>query len=547
MAEFEESCPYFRPASLDPSSQTYRPMFRLEERFSECVPVFIIVPSKSANHESSFSIYKGDSYGDRSYIDISMTRGCSKECRCRDPGSGDFAFEVRKTEHDINIRLNSFMLKFYVPSVYALGDNLRSRFPDSIDSFFGDTSVPFDVIDGFLLLKNIDLLESRLRELRTEMQDSSPSHSSYMWLVTSNEQRAQLEAELSLLVEGLVADDQAFESFGYENLYEKGFLTYDRWKSFQDSKTSRSLDQLDRATHNSDQLEDDEDFDEMVSDDPAGLFQTSHSMPSVPFLGITGPQDEVREPVNDRNSPLIAAIYMGRNDVVSELLARRANPMILSHIMLEDQWHVAQSLLDHGVNATSLFESTHGFEHVDPRLLYVLMERGANIHSSWPASTQRSPTNGLHVSDHEIQEVNSMRAHNFQLLGAIQRGDLACAEEQISHGADPTFGIDSALVGGRWEILRLLLRKGADPRVLKFGKPTVYLQGDALTDACLLTVAEEGLPAVVKSLLHSRGCDKMVAEGLRRPSLTKLIQYDRTHILRMLLQKGVFSRDYGEQ
>ena len=401
-----------------------------------------------------------------------------------------------------------------------------------------------NVIDGFLLLKNIDFLESRLRELRAEMKRSSLSDLFLITPISTGEEVAQLEAELSLLVEGLVADDQVFESFGYENLYEKGFLTYDRWKSFQSSKTSRIFDQLDWVTHSIDQFEDDEDCNEMGSDDLPKLLQVSHSMRSVPSLGNTCPQYEIGGPVDHRKSLLIAAIYKGRNDVIAELLACGANPLILSHIKQEDQWLVAQSLIDHGVNATSLFESTHGFEHMEPRLLYVLMEKGAEIYPSWPTSTQRCLTHALRVSDHEIQEANSMRAHNLQLSSAIQRGDLRCAEEQISHGADPTFGIDSALVGGRWEILRLLLQKGADPRVLEFGKPTVYLQEGVMTDACLLTVAEEGLITVVKSLLHLRGGKKMVAEGLRRPSLTKLIQYDREPILRMLLSKGIFSRDY---
>ena len=502
-------------------------MFRLEERFSECVPVLLIVLSTFADHDSSISVYTGDSFGDRSYIDTSMTRACSKQCRCRCLRPNSFAFEVRKTADGINVRLRSSMLHIHIPLLLVEGGNPQ-----------------WDVIDGFHLLKNIGLLESRLRELRAEMQDTSRSDSFFRTLIPSREESAQFEAELSLLVEGLAADDQVFESFGYENLYENGFLTYDRWKSFQSSKTFRSLDQLDWATHPIDQLEGDEDFNEVGSDDLAVLLQASHSMPSLRSLGITCPQYEIGGPVNDRDSPLIAAIYMGRNDVVAELLARRANPLILSHIKQEDQWLVAQSLLDHGVNATSLFESTHGFEHVEPRLLYVLMEKGADIYSSWSTSTQGFLTHGLHVSDHEIQEANTMRAHNFQLLSAIQRGNLRCAEEQISHGADPTFGIDSALVGGKWEILRLLLQKGADPRVLEFGKPTVHLQEDVKTDACLLTVAEEGLTTVVKSLLHLRGCNKMVAESLRRPSLTKLIQYDRTPILRMLLYKGVFSRDY---
>ena len=544
MADFEKSCPYFRSGSPDASSQTYRPMFRLKERFSECVPLLIIVLSKSADHDSSLSVYTGDSYGNGSYIDTSMTRPCSEQCRCRRLRSRDFAFEVRKTVKDINIRLSSLVLKFYLPQLLVQGDNVQFRFLGFTGRFPDDIGMAPDVVDGFHLLKNIHRLESRVRELRAEMQGSSRSHSFYRILLPLHERWVRFEAELSLLVEGLLADDQVFESFGYENLYEKGFLTYDCWKSFQSSKTTRSLDQLDWATHTVDQLECDEYFNEMGSNCFAELFQTSRSMPSVPSPGPIYPRYETRGRVSDRHSPLIAAIYKGWNDVVSELLARPVNPMILSHIKLEDQWLVAQSLLDHGVNATSLFESTHGFEHVDPRLLYVLMEKGADIYSSWPTSTQRSPTNRLHVSDHEIQEVNSMRAHNFQLLGAIQRGHLARAEEQISHGADPTFGIDSALVGGRWEILRLLLRKGADPRILEFGKPAVYLQEDALTDACLLRVAEEGLTTVLKSLLHLRECNKMAAKGLRRPSLTKLIQHDRTPILRMLLQKGVFSGDY---
>lgn len=181
---------------------------------------------------------------------------------------------------------------------------------------------------------------------------------------------------------------------------------------------------------------------------------------------------------------------------------------------------------------------------MEPRLLNVLMEKGAEIYPNWPTSTQRCLSHALRVSDHEIQEANSMRAHNLQLSSAVQRGDLRCAEEQISHGANPTFGIDSALLGGKWEILRLLLQKGTDPRVLEFGKPTVYLHEGVMTDACLLAAAEEGLITVVKSLLHLRGCKKMAAGGLRRPSLTKLIQYDREPILRMLLSKGIFSQDY---
>lgn len=342
--------------------------------------------------------------------------------------SDSFAFEVRKTGSSINVELRSHVLILYLGLLLGgTKSDPRRAFPD--------------VIDGFFLLKNIDFLRSRCPKPRAEMERSLPADLFFI---------EQLEAEWSLLVEGLVADDQFFESFGYENLYEKGVLTYDRWKSFQSSQTSRTIDQLDRVAHSIDQFEDDEDFNKTGSDDFPELLQASHSMRSVPSLRNNSPQYEIRVPVNDGKSSLIAAIYAGRNDVIAELLARGANPMILSHIKQEDQWLVAQSLLDNGVNATSLFESTHDFKHVGPRLLYVLMEKGAEIYPSWPASTQGCLTHAFGVSDHEIQEANLMRAHNLQLRSAIQRGDIRCAEEQISHGADPTFGIDSALVGDRW-------------------------------------------------------------------------------------------------
>ena len=351
MEGFEENCPYFRPTSPDRPSQ-YSPMFRFKEQFGEYVPVFSFGLSEFADYGISLSVYTGDSYGDHCYIDTSITRACSMQCGCQSLesdslASNSFAFEVRKTSSGIVVMLHSWTLQVYVPFFLAQGKNPPSENPH--------------IIGGFHLLRNIDLLETRLRELRAKMQGSTPAAGIFGVLILSSKDLARLEAELSLLVEGLVADDQVFESFGYENLYEEAYLTYDRWKFFQNSKTSRSLDQLDWATHNIDQLEGDEDFNEIGSDDPAEVFQTPHSMPPVPSLGITCPQYEVGAPVSHQTLPLIAAIYLGRNDVIAELLASRANPMILSQIKEEDQWLVAQSLLDHGVNATSLFESTHGF------------------------------------------------------------------------------------------------------------------------------------------------------------------------------------------
>ena len=257
-------------------------MFRLEERFSECVSVSLIVLSNFANHGGSFSGYIGDSLGDRSYIDTSMTRDCPEQCRCRslntNAGSNDFSFQVQKTEYGVKVILCSRVLQLYLSRLlFQQEDDVYARISSRLRQLLrpgllvqersSETKIRGD-IDGFYLLKNLDSLERRLQELRAEMQGSSPSHSLLRTLKLSGEDIAQFEAELSLLVEGLVADDQVFESFGHEKLYEKGFLTYDRWKSFRESKTLRSLDQLDWATCiNYHQPEGDEDFRKMGSDD----------------------------------------------------------------------------------------------------------------------------------------------------------------------------------------------------------------------------------------------------------------------------------------
>ena len=89
--------------------------------------------------------YTGNSFRDYSYIDTSMTRACSKQCRCRRLELTGFAFEVRKTVYGINVRLCSVML---LPILLAQRPNLQFECPD--------------VSDGFYLLENIDILESRL-------------------------------------------------------------------------------------------------------------------------------------------------------------------------------------------------------------------------------------------------------------------------------------------------------------------------------------------------------------------------------------------------
>ena len=94
------------------------------------------------------------------------------------------------------------------------------------------------VIDGFVLLQNIQMLLCQLRTLRKGAIASV--------ILSSSRKDLQLEAEVSLLVEGLLMDHQVFQSFGFENLYKSGYLTFDIWKSFQGARTVRTLDLLEQ-------------------------------------------------------------------------------------------------------------------------------------------------------------------------------------------------------------------------------------------------------------------------------------------------------------
>lgn len=104
-------------------------------------------------------------------------------------------------------------------------------------------------IDGFVLLRNSSVLQALLDSLRAEMNKYKTRR------LRMNSSLIRDEAELSLLVEGFIEDDQVFKSFGYEDLYEQGFLSYDLWKAFQTHQTFRTLDQLDAAFYTAEQID----------------------------------------------------------------------------------------------------------------------------------------------------------------------------------------------------------------------------------------------------------------------------------------------------
>ena len=506
----------------------------------------------------------------------------------------EFAFIVRKTAFTIQVEFMSVVL--------------QSRVSELLEQH--RQTPPGNIVDGFELLEHLGSLETYLWQLRTELQRHDPTGAV---ADLSSEQRAILEAELALLVKGLVGDYQIFESFGYEDLHEKGYLTNERWMAWTNSRISEAQDHLDRTFHAIGQAEDVDEFDNCVKDDlaeppfahPFMLTKPCWEAPRVhpqyqDFLSLkiaassgrvaetqqllirginpNGPfplsmnnftpimveaiRNGHQEVVNlliahgayvdgispegsldESNSPLIAAIYKGSSEIINQLLDHGADPRVLLHIKEEEQWLVARSLIDHGVDGSLLLLSLGRLKLVDPRLLYVLQDGGADICSARPASTEGQDLS-LGLSDYDVAYMYSMRVRTRQMISAIRRSELLCVEAEIGLGADPTFGIDAAMSNRDLRIIRLLLHKGADLRYLEFGRMQASLQEAITADACLIMVAEEGLTFAVGSILRLRKTSSTVDGRDGEILLKRLIRLNERPVLEMLLTKGVFSRHF---
>jgi hypothetical protein len=88
-------------------------------------------------------------------------------------------------------------------------------------------------LNGLDLLRSYQTLKTRLSALRSEL--------------TINPTVSSLVSEMELLVDGFLADGAVFKSFGYEDLYEHGFLTFEHWKVFQQARLQRDISVLDEG------------------------------------------------------------------------------------------------------------------------------------------------------------------------------------------------------------------------------------------------------------------------------------------------------------
>ena len=354
----------------------------------------------------------GDSLGGRTYIDRSEPRSCSGSCLCWDLDKrvdSEFVFTASKTKTSIDVTINSVVLNSYLARL--LGRSCQD--------------LVCQVHDGFELLRNLDSLMNQLHNLRTEMQDRPPVGQLTNLLF---EQDVQLETELGLLLEGFVQDHQVFQSFDYENLYEKGYLSYDRWKAFQCSSSHLNIDRLDSAFHaTSDEgrhplrtniaartgsattvkllLEDGDTanpFDPFMvkllpedGDTPNAFDPSMHQLVSVPLVeAIKHKNQEVVDQLiehganvnglypDTHHSPLISALVNGNTSAIAKLLCHGVNLKILGmgEITVADRWRFAATLLEHGISADSILEALP--ESMDKRLLGVLFREGGDVMKS---------------------------------------------------------------------------------------------------------------------------------------------------------------------
>jgi ankyrin repeat protein len=164
-------------------------------------------------------VYKGDSFGDHSYINPNEGRECSPHCGCRLHEKPEaFTFIAYKTPTQLAITFHSIGLYSELFRTIDLQDMQLEATSQGA------------VVNGLVLLKHYRALSARLNALRS----TSPTE-------------GLLISEMTLLVRGFLLDGDVFKSYGYENLYEDGFLTFDHWKDFQQVQLERDITALEEA------------------------------------------------------------------------------------------------------------------------------------------------------------------------------------------------------------------------------------------------------------------------------------------------------------
>ena len=333
--------------------------------------------------------------------------------------------------------------------------------------------------NGFVLLSNAKFLQIQLNGTKERMHIDLPQGPLMSLL---SEQDTQIEAGLTLLLEGLITDHQVFRSFGYENLFEQGYLSYDLWKAFQSTNTSLIIDHHENAFHAMSGDEDVVHLDQRARDgfqndvldphtlsmqSPLNLSQAARSGdvarikdlltdgcdPNALVPDALNPLWRGREtlplvvaikhyhqeiidllishgakvdgPSHDTFlSPLIAALKGENTYAISKLLSHTADLKILGQVQDEDCWRIATRLImNHDISTESFLRVLPRSEAMEKRLCCALFDAGADTKLSSKNHCPSQDSTDLLGLAHNVGEGRKTGPNGYK-IEALQSVDI---------------------------------------------------------------------------------------------------------------------------
>lgn len=401
-------------------------------------------------------------------------------CFCRQHEvSTDFTFLVHKSSSAINVT-------FFSNALY-------SKLIELIDFKTLHTGVVHhqNSLSGLALLREYNKLKAYLDTLNSGLPNST-THS--------------LFSELRLLVDGFLSDGEVFKSFGYENLYERGFLDFKLWKKFQQSKLQRDISSLSDGFFAVDDLEDElippteldiPDLDPV--DDNAdfnlagrGLYIPLVDLPYHREGEMPGVMEQIKKPqaspANSQQdatwSPEVESIaQQPDNSVISGPGPLQKESTSIDKDLCDaaetGSLEQAQSLLDRGADLNPKYHppllkaAYHG--HLD--VVKLLLDRGASASFCRLSHALVKAASGGHPQVAHLlldwgAEISPLRGNKIPLIEAIKAGQVPMVALLLDRGANPE-------TLGRWKdgwispmalavkkrdvkISQLLLDRGAD-------------------------------------------------------------------------------------
>lgn len=490
-------------------------------------------------------VYIGDSYGSHSYIDANEGRACPQSCFCwsHDQAPGIFTFIAHKSSSRLIVNIYSDAL--YSEVIKVIG-------PENMEEEVLGKDGPLKSLDGFCLIQSVQNLLVHLHRLRCDPFDSVLS---------------SVISEMDLLVHGFLADGDVFKSFGFEYLYENGYLTFEQWKAFQQDQLQRDITSLDERFIATDESEDFEDFDDPPYDEqlfgvPSETFEASEiqqdeNLTSSPtsarycvsrvdtqegdssvfapsrdmylteskwvlakklLASVSSGREEAVKKILDQGAeangyprwtfhgePLLAAARAGHEEIVQLLLNRGALDIDFALIRAASAGHAAVVSL--------LLGHDHGMNHsVKKAFCYIGgMVVGLESEKDWESESQNRVTRNIRVLYDNWIEVRTGP-------WIKRKAELLCHNKGQGLVVASDIALIEAAAAGHEEVVKILLDSGttSEGAHMLYTKNVAWVRGQKIP---VVEAAKAGHGAVVRLLLQ-RGAVVSSLQPLMSPCIT---------------------------